>query len=76
MLFDVLTLKDGFHNFARPAKLHFFFPSFVNITVTNCTADKPAKIAGLELPCRTHFFLLSRTRFYIPAGHSVADIIL
>ena len=76
MFFDVLTLKHGFHDFARPAKLHFFFPSFVNITVTNCTADKPAKVAGLELPCRTNFFLLGRTRFSIPAGQSVMDIFL
>jgi len=74
MLFDSLTLKDGFHNFTRPAKLHFLFPVFMNITVANGATDKPAKIAGLKFPCRTLAFLLTRTRFYIPAGHFAMDI--
>ena len=61
-------------NLARPADLYFFFPVFMNVAVANCATDKPAKITGLKLPCRTQHFLLIGARFFIPAGLIVMDI--
>ena len=46
------------------------------MAVTERTADKPAKIAGSELPGRALFFLFRRTSFSIPAGYPVRVIFL
>lgn len=49
------------------ADLHLCFPILLDPTIAYRTINKPAKVAGFELPGRTHLSSLHRAIFHNPA---------
>ena len=60
-------LKNAGKNLTGTADFHLFAPVLVNVAVTDCAVDKPAKASALKLPGRTLSLLIGSTFFYPPA---------